>query len=376
MTAHAWTVPAADAGQRLDTWLAARVVISRSQVAALIAQGNCSLTNASGQVLAVRAGLLVRGGEQISLEVPAAEAPDLVGEDLPLTVLHEDADLLAIAKPAGQVVHPSPGHPRGTLLNAVVGRYGPALFSALASDETSGFNEETADEDDAWERRLQPADGGDSGRLKPAPPGDSGRLKPALPGGPPGDSARLGLVHRLDAETSGVIVFARTASSLAFLQAAFRERRVRKRYLALLAGTPRADVLRCEAWLGRHPKDFRKRAVVHPDADDAREAQTTFLIRHRAHGYVVSEVRPRTGRTHQIRVHAAHLGHPVLADPVYGRARTWPITPKSEPVLRRHALHAWSLEVPHPAGGELTIQAPIPDDLAAWLPAGLVPVAW
>jgi 23S rRNA pseudouridine1911/1915/1917 synthase len=346
VTAHAWAVPAADAGQRLDTWLTARVVISRSQVAALIAQGNCTLTNAAGQVLAVRGGMTLRGGERISLEIPPAEAPDLVGEDLPLTVLHEDADLLAIAKPAGQVVHPSPGHPRGTLLNAVVGRYGPALNGAFINDDAGG-SDETVDEDDAGGR--------------PAPLGDS---------------CRLGLVHRLDAETSGVIVLARTASSLAFLQTAFRERRVRKRYLALLAGTPRADVLRCEAWLGRHPKDFRKRAVVHPDTDDARAAQTTFLIRHRAHGYVVCEVRPRTGRTHQIRVHAAHLGHPVLADPVYGRARTWPITPKSEPILRRHALHAWSLEVPHPAGGELTIVAPIPDDLAAWLPAGLVPVAW
>ena len=192
-----------------------------------------------------------------------------------------------------------------------------------------------------------------------------------------GEAWRPGLVHRLDVATSGVIVIARTPAALLFLQSAFKEREVTKRYLALAAGNPRADWMEHGGSIGRHPHDFRKRAVLPSGDENAKDAYTSFVVRHRAEGYAAIEARPRTGRTHQIRVHLASLGHAVLADPTYGRSDRWPLSAKDgDPrALRRHALHAWSLDIPHPAGGRLKLLAPIPADIAAWVPAGLAPTA-
>jgi len=167
---------------------------------------------------------------------------------------------------------------------------------------------------------------------------------------------------------------ARTVAALTFLQDAFKARTAKKRYLALISGSPRSDVIVAEDWIGRHPKDFRKRAVRPEGEGDSKAAATTILVRARRDGYSVVECRPRTGRTHQIRVHCAHLGHPILADAVYGRSAQWPLNAAPEaPALRRQGLHAWTLEVPHPAGGILSVSAPIPTDLAPFIPAGLVP---
>ncbi len=310
---HELVVPDTAAGQRLDVWLTAMVEgCTRSLISRLIADGRCAVLAPGGRELAAKAGLALRGGETVALEVPEAEPMSAEPEDIPLRVLHEDAHLIAIDKPPGMVVHPAIGHARGTLVNAVLGRW--------------------RDQRDAG-----------------------------------GEAWRPGVVHRLDADTSGVIVIARTAAALAALQTAFRERAVRKRYLALLAGSPAGDLLRCQGHIGRHPRDVRRRAVLPAGSGDAREAETIILIGERRAGYCVAECRPRTGRTHQIRVHAAHAGHPVLADPLYGRSATWPLSPGADgPVLRRHALHAWELELPHPAGGRLTLRAPIPDDLRAF----------
>ena len=311
---HELTVPRESAGTRLDVWLAAALDgCSRSLVSRLIKDGLCTVNPGNA-----RAGRLLTGGEQVALEVPEVEPMEAVAEAIPLAVLHEDEHLVAIDKPPGMVVHPAIGHLRGTLVNAVLGRW-----------------------PDAREQGGEPW--------------------------------RPGVVHRLDAETSGVIVIARTAAALAFLQAAWAERRVHKRYLALVAGTPRADWFACDGWIGRHPRDIRKRAVRPEFEKDAKEARTSFVVLHRATGYTAVECRPVTGRTHQIRVHLAHLGHAVLADPLYGRSRTWPLHPEppdAPGVLRRHALHAWTLKIPHPAGGELSLTAPIPADLLRWLPPG------
>ncbi|MCS6970013.1 MAG: RluA family pseudouridine synthase [Planctomycetota bacterium] len=308
-------VPREAAGQRLDVWLAAALGCTRSLVQRLLDDGRCAIYPGKA-----RAGRSLTGGELVSIEVPEVEPASVEPEDIPLSVLHEDEHLLVVDKPAGMVVHPAIGHTRGTLVNALLWRW---------PDARSG-----------------------------------------------GEAWRPGLVHRLDAETSGVICVARSAEALAFLQAAFAERRVRKQYLALCAGRPRADVLRCEAPIGRDPRDFRKRAVRRLGEGEAREAETLFLVRARGDGYSVVEARPRTGRTHQIRVHLAHLGHPVLADPLYGRSRTWPPgLADGAPGLRRHALHAWRLVVPHPRGGELVCTAPLPADLQPWVPAGLEPLA-
>lgn len=313
---HEVTVPREAAGQRLDVWLAGALEgCTRSLIQRLIKEGLCTIH--PGQA---RAGRPLTGGEIVTLEVPEAEPMEAVPEDIPLTVLHEDAQLVAIDKPAGMVVHPAIGHLRGTLVNAALGR---------------------------WPDAREPG----------------------------GEAWRPGVVHRLDAETSGVIVLARTAAALAFLQQAWAERRVQKRYLALVAGSPRADWFACDGWIGRHPRDFRKRAVREPGEADAKEARTSFVVLHRAAGWSAVECRPVTGRTHQIRVHLAHLGHPVLADPLYGRSRTWPLhVEDGQPALRRHGLHAWTLRIPHPAGGELSLAAPIPPDLLRLLPpAGLQP---
>jgi 23S rRNA pseudouridine1911/1915/1917 synthase len=308
---HELTVPRDSAGQRLDIWLASALPgCTRSMVQRLIKEGLCTVHPG-----AARPGRPLTGGEQVSLEVPDAEPMEAVPEDIPLSLLHEDEHLVVIDKPAGMVVHPAIGHLRGTLVNAVLGR---------------------------WPDARDPG----------------------------GEAWRPGIVHRLDAETSGVIVVARTAAALAFLQTAWAERRVQKRYLALAAGSPRADYLSCDSPIGRHPKDFRRRAVRPLGEGDAKEARTTFVVRHRGSGWSAIECRPVTGRTHQIRVHLAHLGHAVLADPLYGRSRTWPLhADEGQPALRRHALHAWTLKIPHPAGGEMSFEAPIPADMAQLLAA-------
>jgi 23S rRNA pseudouridine1911/1915/1917 synthase len=312
---HEVTVPSEAAGSRLDTYLETQLEsCTRSLIARLIKQGLCTVSPGSA-----KPGYFLRGGEHIALEVPDIEPMEAVPEDIPLSILHEDEHLIAIDKPAGMVVHPAIGHLRGTLVNALLGRYG---------HRPSG-----------------------------------------------GEAWRPGVVHRLDAQTSGVIVVARTPQALVSLQEAFKARTVLKRYLALAAGKPRADFLECDRWLGRHPTDIRKRAAVAPDAKDAKEAYTSFVVLERHDGYAALEARPRTGRTHQIRVHLAALGHPVLADGIYGRAAQWPLNAKADttPALRRHGLHAWTLELPHPAGGLLSLSAPIPADLQPWIGTAIAP---
>jgi 23S rRNA pseudouridine1911/1915/1917 synthase len=313
---HRLSVPAADAGTRLDVWLTSQLEgCTRSLVDRLIRQGFCTIEPGR-----VKSGWSLAGGEVVTLEVPEIEPMEARPEDLPLTILHEDEHLIAVNKAPGMVVHPAIGHLRGTLVNALLGRYGDRLAS--------------------------------------------------------GEGWRPGIVHRLDADTSGVMIVARTTAALTFFQDAFKARTAKKRYLALVAGSPRSDVMLAEGWIGRHPKDFRKRAVRPEGEGDAREASTSILVRERRDGYTVVECRPRTGRTHQIRVHCAHLGHPVLADATYGRSPHWPLNlVEGKPAIRRQALHAWTLELPHPAGGLFKIAAPIPADLQPWVRPGLTPQA-
>lgn len=321
---HDLTVPAAAAGQRLDVWLESVLDgCTRSLISRLIKDGRCALVDDHGAAHAAKAGFFLRGGEQVALEVPEVASLEAVAEDIPLSVLHEDEHLIVIDKPPGMVVHPAIGHLRGTLVNALLGRYGNQL---------------------------------------PAPSNDGAPWRP-------------GIVHRLDEDTSGLIIIARTAESLAFLQDAFRARAVHKRYLALVVGLPRADFFEHAGWIGRHPKDFRKRAVRPANSEGAKEAYTSFVVQERFANYAAIECRPRTGRTHQIRVHLAALHHAVLADHTYGRSRTWPLRAEdgAGKVLRRQGLHAWSIDIPHPAGGRRQFMAPIPADMAAWVSPGLTP---
>nr|WP_040379535.1 RluA family pseudouridine synthase [Deinococcus aquatilis] len=295
---------------RLDTVLSVLAGASRSQVAAWIGGGHVQV----GGQTASKASLKLRGGESLSVNVPPPPPSQVEAEHVPLDVLYEDEFMIAVNKPPGMVTHPAPGVYTGTLVNALLGRF------TLPQQE--GFDEE-------------------------------GGYRP-------------GIVHRLDRETSGVIVVAKTVQAHAKLAASFKDRETRKVYLAIAAGSWKADhPVQLDAPVGRHPIQRQRMTVggAHP-----REAQTVFapLSAHPdGHGRTLALVRaaPRTGRTHQIRVHLAHLGSPILGDTVYGRP--------SE-LISRHALHAQFLTLPHPATGQpLHLHAPAPDDIVgAWIAVG------
>jgi 23S rRNA pseudouridine1911/1915/1917 synthase len=313
---HQAVAPPEAAGTRADRFLAAAVEgLSRSRVKALIEAGHVTrdgtpLTDPSE---AVRVGALY------ALRVPPAAPATPVAQAIPLTILFEDRDLIVLDKPAGLVVHPAPGNRDGTLVNAVL---------AHAGDELTGI----------------------------------------------GGEGRPGIVHRLDKDTSGVMVVAKTERAHAALSAAFASRDLDREYLALAWGLPAAAAGEIEAAIGRHPTD-RKRMAVTPRG--GKPALTAWRLE-RAFGAAASLLRCRlaTGRTHQIRVHLAHAGHPVVGDPVYlrrtpGTARLLPEALRDRLLsFPRQALHAETLGFAHPVSGQpLTFRAPPPPDLAALIAA-------
>lgn len=295
---------------RLDAVLSALTGASRSQVAGWIT-GGC--VQVAGQP-ALKPALKLRGGEVIGVSVPPPPDATVRPENVPLDVLFEDESLIAVNKPAGMITHPAPGVSTGTLVNALLGRMS-----------------------------LPQQDGHD---------------------GP--DGYRPGIVHRLDRDTSGVIVVAKTVAAHAALASAFKDRRTRKTYLAIAAGQWKAqEPAQVDAPVGRHPVQRQRMTVGGAQPRDAQTLFTPLDSLPDGHGRTLTLVRaqPRTGRTHQIRVHLAHLGSPILGDSVYGR--------ESE-LMPRHALHAQFLTIPHPVTGRaLHLHAPVPDDmLSAWISLG------
>lgn len=327
------TIPGELAGERLDKALAALAAgipgLSRSRIARLIAEG--AVTGEAGETV-TEAKRKVKPGETFSLEIPPPQPIAPEPEAIPLDVVYEDADLIVIDKPAGMVVHPAPGAERGTLVNALLHHCGDGL---------SGI----------------------------------------------GGARRPGIVHRIDKDTSGLIVVAKSEAAHAGLSALFAARKIERRYLAVLWGAPdRAEArlaglpgvsfeaggwLRIEAAIARHPADRKRMAVV----ARGRHAVTRLRVRERfgpegAPFASLAECRLETGRTHQIRVHAAHVGHPLVGDPVYGRPRrpsATRATPEQAAALMafpRQALHAASLGFRHPVSGEwLSFESPLPPDL-------------
>jgi 23S rRNA pseudouridine1911/1915/1917 synthase len=308
------------AGQRADRFLAERIgSLSRSRVKALIAEGRATR---DGAPLA-GASEPVRAGSRYTLTVPPAVPAVPLPQQIPLTVLHEDRDLIVLDKPAGLVVHPAPGNQDGTLVNALLAHAGEDL------------------------------------------PGIGGERRP-------------GIVHRLDKDTSGVMVVAKSERAHHALSLAFAERDLDREYLALAWGLPEPPQGEIEAPIGRHPAD-RKRMAVLTGADAERRGKPA-LTRYRTErawgGAACALLRCRllTGRTHQIRVHLAHAGHPVVGDPVYLRripaAARLLAQPQRDVLLSfpRQALHAASLGFRHPVTGQpLHFSAPPPPDLAALL---------
>ncbi len=300
-----------DAGERLDSLLSLLADVSRSQVRRWIEEGRVRVGDAPA-----RASLRVRAGDRIDASPPEALPSPLEPEAIPLVILFEDVDLIVIDKPAGMVVHPAPGHPGGTLVNALLHHCG----------DLAGV----------------------------------------------GGVTRPGIVHRLDQGTSGVMVAAKNDAAHRGLAEQFQDHSIEREYRALVRGVPGPDEGRIDRTVGRHRRD-RKRMSVNVDA--GREAVTVWRVLAR---FVRSDrswlsVHPETGRTHQIRVHLASVGLPIAGDPVYGRARRaagrGPDTGRGpDRGLGRPALHAAVLGFRHPRSGErVRFEAPLPADLAALL---------
>ncbi len=307
---HEVTVEPEESGERLDRLLAGRLPgLTRSRIKALIEEG-CL---ASGGETIVQPSLRVKPGQTFAILVPEAKPVELAGQDIPLSVVHEDEHLIVIDKPAGLVVHPAPGNPDRTLVNALIAHCGDSLKGV-------------------------------------------------------GGVRRPGIVHRLDKDTSGLIVAAKTEAAHQGLVEQFAARTIERSYLALVWGKPRPAAGEITGNIGRSPHNRKKMAVV---ARGGKPATTGYrTLRHLA-GERISllECRLKTGRTHQIRVHLANRGHPLLGDPLYGRGDRERLKAlgggKGEsPRLERQALHAASLGFRHPASGkQVRFSSNLPTDI-------------
>ncbi|MFW5772227.1 MAG: RluA family pseudouridine synthase [Phototrophicaceae bacterium] len=289
-------------GERLDKLVAVHLPdLSRTQVQAIIRSGQVTV---DGE--AVKPGVKLRGGEHIRVTLLEPVAPVVEAEVIDLAVVYEDDELAVIDKPAGMVVHPATGNESGTLVNALLARW-PQIASMDDPDERHG------------ERR--------------------------------------GIVHRLDKDTSGLLVIAKTAGALRHLMAQFQARTVEKTYLALLERTPRTPSGRIEAPIGRDPKQRKRMAVLR----SGKPAVTEFTVIDDdfRDGATLVEFNLLTGRTHQIRVHAAFINCPVIGDRVYGYR-------KQRIRMKRLFLHAHRLSFDHPTSDErLTFESPLPGGLRA-----------
>jgi 23S rRNA pseudouridine1911/1915/1917 synthase len=293
-------VPPQARGERLDTHLSHSFPdLSRARIQALLEAGQVQVDGRTP-----KPAQRLRGGERVLLRIPPPAAVEALPEDLPLTLLHEDADLVVLDKAVGMVVHPGAGHAAGTLVNALLHRV----------------------------KDLR---------------GVGGALRP-------------GIVHRLDKDTSGCLVVAKHGEALAALQTAFKSREVDKRYLALVHGAP-PPTGRIDTFYGRHPV-HRQRFTGR--LKEGKRALTVFHTREAFSGAALVEVELHTGRTHQIRVHLSEAGHPLLCDAVYGKGRAAKgRVAEAQQALGRQALHAWRLSFPHPRTGErLAFEAPLPQD--------------
>jgi 23S rRNA pseudouridine1911/1915/1917 synthase len=274
------------------------VGLSRSHVQRLIEDGRLTVEGRP-----VKSNTMLDAGTSLELDLPETVQPTLEAEDIPLTVVYEDDDVLIIDKPAGLVTHPAPGQTSGTLVNALLARGGVAAYGTVAGED------------------------------------------------------RPGIVHRLDRDTSGLIVVARNDRAQSAMMAQLKARRVKKTYLALVHGAVPAENGRIEAPIGRDPRQYSRMAVI----ATGRPSVTGYRVRERFAGWTLLEVDLHTGRTHQIRVHLASIGHPVAGDPVYatGAARSGPDG------LERLFLHSYRIEFAAVDGDRVVrAEAPLPHELA------------
>ncbi|MGG6309951.1 RluA family pseudouridine synthase [Paenibacillus macerans] len=289
-----WVADAADAKERIDKYAKARLGedISRSQIQLWIEAGNLVVNGA-----AVKANYKLAEGDTVSLTVPEAEAAEIVPEDLPLDIYYEDGDVIVVNKARGMVVHPAPGHASGTLVNALM----------FHCKDLSGIN---------------------------------GELRP-------------GVVHRIDKDTSGLIMAAKHDKAHASLAAQLKAHTVTRKYFALVHGNVSHDQGTVDAPIGRDPHDRKMYTVIERGS---KHAVTHFQVAERFGDYTLLELKLETGRTHQIRVHMKFIGHPLVGDPIYGRSKGIK--------MDGQALHAAVLGFEHPTDGRyLEFNAPIPADM-------------
>jgi 23S rRNA pseudouridine1911/1915/1917 synthase len=287
---------------RLDRYLSQQLLdFSRSRLQQLIEQGCVQINDR----VCTAKKTSVTAGDRILVEIPAVQPLELKPEAIPLDILYEDDSLLIVNKPVGLVVHPAPGHADGTLVNALLAHC------------------------------------------------------PNLPG--IGGVQRPGIVHRLDKDTTGAIAIAKTDFAQQHLQAQLKAKTARREYLGIVYGAPRTEAGTVDLPIGRHPTDRKKMAIVSVDKG-GRAAITHWQVRERLGNYTLIVFQLETGRTHQIRVHSAHIGHPIVGDPIYGSGRSVGVN------LSGQALHAWKLQLQHPLTGEaIEVTAPPPAEFKTLL---------
>ncbi|MBQ2061101.1 MAG: RluA family pseudouridine synthase [Oscillospiraceae bacterium] len=291
------TAPSEQAGERLDSFLAAALDISRSAAARLLEEGLVTLGDR-----ALPKNYRIAGGETLTAEIPEPEDTEVAAQDIPLDVVYEDDDVIVVNKPTGMVVHPAPGHADGTLVNALLHHCGDSL---------SGV----------------------------------------------GGEKRPGIVHRIDRDTSGLIIAAKNDAAHLGLSAQLADHTLARTYECLVTGNLREDSGTVDAPIGRHPADRKKMAVT----AKGRRAVTHWEVIARYPGVTHVRCRLETGRTHQIRVHMAHIGHPILGDTVYGAK-------KPVPGLTGQCLHAVGLRFIHPRTGEsVELHCELPEEFKAYL---------
>ena len=375
-------------GCRLDVYLSRKLSITRTKAKDLIKEGHVHISGTLPKSSTKLKRLL-----HIEGEIPEEEPMTLEPQDIPLEILYEDEFFLAVNKPQGMVVHPSFGHHKDTLVNAVLAYLEKGGSGGQRSEVrgqrsevrgqgtedrgqktedrgqgTEDRGQKTEDRGQKTEVRGQKAEGRGQRTEVRGQRTEVGRGSLEFGGWREGEddrngqfamhnsylvSFRPGIVHRLDKDTTGVILVAKDSKTQEMISALFKERNVRKTYRAVVEETIAENGLIIEGNIGRHPIDRKKMAVL---KDGGRSAYTEMRVIERLDGFTYVEVYPKTGRTHQIRVHLSHIGHPIVGDIVYGR--------RARLLTKRPFLHAYRIEFIHPVNNApIFIEAPVPDDV-------------
>jgi len=298
---------AEESGVRLDAFVAAKAEISRSQAQRLIDEGAVTLNGKNGAK-----NTKLKAGDEVEITLPENEECEAVPEDIPLDVRYEDDEIIIVNKPCGMVVHPAPGHSRGTLVNALLYHCGDSL---------SGI----------------------------------------------GGVSRPGIGHRIDRDTSGLICAAKTDRAHLSLAAQLADHSMHREYRLITVGGLREDKGTVDAPIGRHPADRKKMAVIKQADKKARHAVTHYTVLERFPGFTYAQAVLETGRTHQIRVHMAYIGHPLMGDTVYGGGHT-PFEKHNAALIDGQMLHATALILRHPVTGEeMRFETELPENFTEML---------